>query len=151
MANPASIETLLELANREADEASERLGAALRAATEADDKFNMLVQYRNDYAERCQANLENGLSSSTYSNYRSFMLKLDQAISGQLEVVRSCRKRSDDAHAFLMACEQKKMSYGKLASRAHAEVQRKEARRDQKLNDEHASRLMFKRKHSGIQ
>lgn len=152
MANPSSLETLVDLASREADSAAERLGAVLRAGEEAEQKLGMLQQYRLDYAERCQANLTAGLSAASYSNYRVFMQKLDQAIAGQQELVRECHKRIEEARAAWSASEQKKMSFGTLASRARSQALQKEARREQKLSDEHASRQAFsKRKLSGAQ
>lgn len=152
MANPSSLETLVDLASREADEAAERLGTALRVAEEAEQKLNMLQQYRIDYAERCQANLATGLSAAAYNNFRIFMQKLDHAISGQQEIVNECKRCVEEAQAAWIASEQKKMSFGTLASRAQSQALLKEARRDQKLSDEHAARqALSKRKLSGIQ
>lgn len=151
MANPSALETLVELAKREVDSAAERLAAALAAAREAEQKLDMLLHYRSDYAKRCQGVLASGMSVAAYGNYLVFMQKLDHAIAGQREIVRDCKKRIDESHADWLACEQKKISFGTIASRARDERLRKEARRDQKLNDEHAARLaLAKRKTTGI-
>ncbi len=50
MATPSALNTLIDLANKETDEAAKRLGAALRVCEEADQKLDLLMQYRNDYA-----------------------------------------------------------------------------------------------------
>lgn len=151
MANQSALNTLVEVAAREAETAAEHLGAALRAGEEAELKLNMLLQYREDYAARCQANLATGLSAAAYSNYRMFMQKLDHAIGGQQEIVREAKDRIERAHAAWVASEQKRMSFGTLANRAHHETLRKEARRDQKLSDEHAARqTLHKRKTSRV-
>lgn len=152
MANPAAINTLVELASREVDAASEQLGSALAAGEEAEQKLNMLLQYRSDYASRCQANLETGLSAAAYSNFCSFMQKLDHAINGQQEIVRESKQRIEQAYAAWVSSEQKKMSFGTLANRVQNEALRKESRRDQKLSDEHAARqALRKHKRGGTQ
>lgn len=151
MASQSSLDTLVDIASREADSAAELLGAALRAGEEAEQKLGMLQQYRIDYAERCQASLAAGLSAAAYSNFRMFMQKLDHAISGQEEIVRECRKRIEKAQAALIASEQKKMSFGTLASRAQNQARIRQVRREQKQSDEHAVRqALAKRKLSGI-
>lgn len=151
MPSPSPLDTLLDLAAREADSAAQLLGAALRAGKEAEQKLGMLQQYRIDYAARCQASLAAGLSAAAYSNFRMFMQKLDHAISGQEEIVRECKKRIEEAQAALIASEQKKISFGTLASRAQSQARIKQARRDQKQSDEHAARqALAKRKLSGI-
>ena len=140
MASPSSLHTLIELANKESDEAAKRLGAALRGSEDAEQKLELLEQYRNDYAERCQSNLANGISTTHFNNFQVFMQKLDHAIAGQQKVVSDAQARTMQARAAWIACEQKKMSFVTLANRASKENMRREHGRDQKQNDEHAAR-----------
>lgn len=151
MANHSALNTLVNVATRESEAAAEQLGAAIRAGEEAEQKLAMLLQYRDDYADRCQSSLATGLSAAAYCNYQKFMQKLDHAISGQREIVCDAKERIEQMHAAWIASEQKRMSFGTLASRAHNETLRKEARRDQKLSDEHAARqTLQKRKTSRV-
>jgi flagellar FliJ protein len=140
MATPSALNTLIDLANKETDEAAKRLGAALHASEEADQKLGLLMQYRDDYAERCQSSLTAGISTTHFNNFQVFMQKLDHAISGQQKVVNDARQRVAQARAAWQACEQKKMSFVTLADRASKEDARRELWRDQKQNDEHAAR-----------
>lgn len=140
MATISALNTLIELANKESDEAAKRLAAALRAGEEANQKFELLMQYRNDYAERCQSSLSVGISTTHFNNFQVFMQKLDHAIAGQQKVVSDAGQRIADARAAWQACEQKKMSFVTLAERASKEDARRELWRDQKQNDEHAAR-----------
>ena len=140
MATPSALNTLIDLANKETDEAAKRLGAALHASEEADQKLGLLMQYRNDYAERCQSSLTAGISTTHFNNFQVFMQKLDHAISGQQKVVNDAKQRVAQARAAWQACEQKKMSFVTLADRASKEDARRELWRDQKQNDEHAAR-----------
>lgn len=140
MATPSALNTLIDLANKETDEAAKRLGAALHASEEADQKLGLLMQYRDDYAERCQSSLTAGISTTHFNNFQVFMQKLDHAISGQQKVVNDARQRVAQARAAWQACEQKKMSFVTLADRASKQDARRELWRDQKQNDEHAAR-----------
>lgn len=146
MANPSALDTLIDLANKETDEAAKLLGATLRAGEEADQKLDLLMQYRDDYAARCQSNLATGISTTHFNNFQAFMQKLDHAIAGQQKVVSDAKQRIAQARAAWQACEQKKMSFVTLADRASKESARRELWLDQKQNDEHAARsALYKR------
>jgi flagellar FliJ protein len=146
MATPSALHTLIDLANKEADKAAKLLGAALHAGEQADQKLDLLTQYRDDYAARCQSSLSAGISTTNFNNFQVFMQKLEDAISGQQKVVGATRQRIDQARAAWQACEQKKMSFVTLADRASKKDARRELWRDQKQNDEYAARrALFKR------
>lgn len=140
MATPSALQTLIELATKDADDAAKVLGATLRAGEEAEQKLDLLAQYRDDYATRCQSNLANGISTTQLNNFQVFMQKLEHAIAGQQKVVADARLRIAQARAAWQACEQKKMSFVTLADRASKEGTRRELWLDQKQNDEHAAR-----------
>ena len=140
MATPSALNTLIDLAHKETDEAAKLLGVALRAGEEAEQKLDLLMQYRNDYATRCQADLTSGISTTHFNNFQVFMQKLDHAIAGQQKVVNEAKQRIAQARAAWQSCEQKKMSFVTLADRASKEDARRELWRDQKQNDEYAAR-----------
>lgn len=140
MATSSVLHTLIDLANKETDEAAKQLGIALSVIEEAEQKLDLLQQYRNDYAERCQSNLASGISTTQFNNFQVFMQKLDHAISGQQKVVSDANERATQARAAWLACEQKKMSFVTLSDRANKKEVRRELWRDQKQNDEHAAR-----------
>jgi flagellar FliJ protein len=149
MATPSALNTLIDLAHKETDEAAKLLGVALRAGEDAEQKLDLLMQYRNDYAARCQTSLTAGISTTHFNNFQVFMQKLEQAISGQQKVVSDAKQRIAQARAAWQASEQKKMSFVTLADRASKEDARRELWRDQKQNDEHAARrALHKTNHS---
>lgn len=143
MATPSALDTLIELATKETDEATKRLGRAIRVSEEAQQKLGILQQYRDDYAARFQDTLTTGLTALSYRNFQLFIEKIDVAITGQQDVVRNSQQRVADARAAWQACERKRMSYGTLAARAKDKELRKENKRDQKAMDEHAARITF--------
>lgn len=146
MAIPSALDTLIELATNETDEAAKRLGNAIRAFDDTEKKLALLLQYRDDYAARFQSNLAVGLTAAGYRNFQLFMDKLDTAISGQQQIVLDAQKRVDSERGAWQASERKRMSYDTLATRAQKEEQQRENRRDQKQTDEIAARqVLYKR------
>lgn len=143
MANTSALETLVELATKETDEATKRLGRAVRMSEEAQQKLVILQEYRDDYAARFQDNLATGLSPMTYRNYQLFIEKIDAAIVTQQEAVQQSKQRVEETRKAWQACERKRMTYGTLIQRAKQAAQEVENKRDQKLMDEFATRMAY--------
>ena len=146
MATSSALDTLIELATSQTDEAAKKLGHAIRACADTEQKLALLLQYRDDYAARFQSNLAAGLNAAGFRNFQLFMGKLDDAITGQQQIVLDAQKRKDNERTAWQASERKKMSYDTLATRAQKEEQRLENQRDQKQTDELAARqALYKR------
>lgn len=143
MANRSALDTLIELAQRDADDAAKRLGVALKAVDEAEQKLTMLLGYRDDYAIRLEAAQVAGITPMAYHNFVAFMGKLDNAINGQREVLKHAQHKGALEKTAWQACERKRLSYRTLNERAAAEALRVENKRDQKQMDEHAARQAY--------
>jgi flagellar FliJ protein len=143
MAQQSALETLIELAQRETDDAAKRLGVALKAVDEGEQKLAMLLGYRDDYALRLDAAQVAGITPMAYRNFVAFMDKLDIAINGQREVIKHAQHKSATEKAAWQACERKRLSYRTLNERAAAAALHKENKRDQKQMDEHAARQAY--------
>ncbi|RZI42088.1 flagella biosynthesis chaperone FliJ [Herbaspirillum sp. HC18] len=137
--NPA-LETLIELATNDADEAAKRLGLAIRACEDTEQKLTMLMQYREEYQVRFHDGLAAGISAAGYRNFQLFLDKLDTAIAGQQKIVEDAKRKIVDERSAWQSCERKRMSYDTLATRAQKVEERKANKRDQKLMDEFATR-----------
>ena len=146
MASTSQLETLIDMAQSETDDAAKRLGAALKAVSDAEAKLVMLVGYRDEYSNKFQASQQAGITPMAYRNFQAFMDKLDSAIHGQEEVLRQTRKRGELEKATWQAAERKRVSYSTLRDREETKQQKLEAKRDQKAMDEHASRQAFFRR-----
>ncbi|MFC5479783.1 flagellar export protein FliJ [Massilia sp. Mn16-1_5] len=142
MANPSALETLIELAQRDSDDAAKRLGAALKAVEEAEQKLQMLLGYRDDYANRLDQAQMNGITPFAYANFVAFVGKLDNAINGQQEVLKHAKYKSELEKTTWQESERKRLSYRTLNERAAAEALRIENKRDQKMMDDHAARTV---------
>lgn len=146
MASPSQLATLIDLAQRETDDCAKRLGAALKAVDDCEQKLQMLTGYRDDYAQRFEANMANGITPMAYRNFQAFMVKLDNAISGQQQVVKHAQARSEHEKARWQEAERKRMSYTTLEKRAQEMALKVENKRDQKAMDEHAARQAYYRR-----
>jgi flagellar FliJ protein len=146
MANASALDTLIDLAQRESDACAKRLGAALKAVDEGEQKLQMLLGYRDDYASRLDAAQMAGITPFAYQNFVAFLGKLDQAIDGQREVLKHARVKADMEKKGWQESERKRLSYRTLNERAALEALALENKRDQKMMDDHAARTArFKR------
>ena len=143
MAQKSPISTLIELAEKATDEAAKHLGRMIRAHEETENKLNLLIQYRDDYAQRFQEGAAKGLSAAQYGNFMSFIGKLDGAIEGQRQVVADAEHKIQLAKNMWQGSEKKRLSYNTLHNRAQSVQLAKEAKQDQKQTDESAARSYF--------
>ncbi|MCS0581338.1 flagellar export protein FliJ [Massilia pinisoli] len=140
MANASALETLIDLAQRESDACAKRLGVALKAVDDGEQKLQMLLGYRDDYANRLDAAQVAGITPFAYQNFVAFLAKLEQAIDGQREVLKHARAKADMEKKAWQESERKRLSYRTLNERAAAEALALESKRDQKMMDDHAAR-----------
>ena len=143
MANPSALETLIELAQKDVDEAAKRLGAALKAVDEAKQKLAMLDGFRHDYAMKLEGAQVAGMTPMAYRNFVAFMDKLDVAMNGQREVIKHAEYKSTQEKTVWQESERKRLSYRTLHERAAAQALKAENKRDQKQMDEHAARQAY--------
>jgi flagellar export protein FliJ len=147
MASASALATLIALSNKASEDAAVRLGAAQRTSADAQQKLDLLTQYRDDYAARCQISLNAGIGTAQLENFQAFMHKLEHAIAGQQKVLDDAHARVAHARTAWMQCEQKKMSFTTLAERAAHTALQRELKRDQKQNDEFAARSRVGKPH----
>src|SRR4051812_48088081 len=118
MATSSALETLIDLAQRDCDAAAKRLGAAQKAVDEAEQKLQMLIGYRDDYAHRLDAAQVAGITPFAYHNFVAFVAKLDNALAGQREVLKHAMYKSGVEREAWQASERKRLSYRTLTERA---------------------------------
>jgi flagellar FliJ protein len=143
MASKAQLETLMDLARRETDDAAKRLGVALKAVDEARQKHQMLLGFREEYEKKFVAAQAAGITPMAYRNFQAFIEKLEVAVKGQQDMIKHAEYRSEQEKAAWQASERKRMSYSTLNDRADADALKLENKRDQKQMDEHAARQAY--------
>jgi len=140
MAHASALETLIDLAQRESDDRAKRLGVALKAVEDGEQKLQMLMGYRDDYANRLDAAQMAGITPFAYQNFVAFLGKLEQALDGQREVLKHARTKADMEKKGWQESERKRLSYRTLNERAAQQALAIESKRDQKMMDDHAAR-----------
>ena len=135
------INMLKDMAAKEVEMATEALAKAMKGVTEAEAKYTMLHEYRQGYADNLAKSMEIGISAESYLNFQNFLRKLDQAMTGQLEVVEFAKRQVVIQKELWQESQRKKLSYEVLLQRADKKAQKIEQKQDQKMMDEYATRM----------
>ncbi len=143
MAKQSALDTLIELAQRDTDDAAKRLGVSLKAVDEAEQKLTMLLGFRDDYGVKLEAAQVAGITPMAYRNFVAFIDKLEIAINGQRDAVKLAQNRSANDKTIWQAAERKRLSYRTLSERAAVDALQRENKQDQKQMDEHAARQAY--------
>ena len=135
------LKMLEEIAAKEVELATEALAKSMKAADDAQGKYDMLLDYRKGYQDNLTANLSKGMSAEAYQNFQNFFKKLDHAITGQMDAVLIAQQQVKVQRTLWQESQRKKLSYDVLISRSDKRVANVEQKRDQKMMDEFAMRM----------
>jgi flagellar FliJ protein len=141
MVKPFSLQTVLELMQARADEATTRLARLIANERDAKNKLQMLQQYRDEYAARFQLAAQNGLTPAEWHNYQEFLNRLDGAIEAQSQAVRQEIRNTASGQQDWQQQRKKLKAFDTLSERHFASEEAIQNRRDQKTQDEFAARL----------
>lgn len=131
---------LKEIAEKEVETATVNLAAAMKKADEAQAKYDMLVNYRQEYSQNLSKSLEKGLDAQAYLNFQNFFKKLDQAVAGQLQVVESAQRFVLVQKKSWKEAQRKKLSYEVLGQRHADQALEVANKKEQKQMDEFSMR-----------
>mgnify|MGYP000163564554 CR=1 FL=1 len=134
------LQGLLEIADSETGSAAVSLGKLVHQLQQQEEKLALLVQYRSDYQSRLSGATDSGLDSRNFRNFSAFMKQLEQAIHQQQAVVFEARRCVAAGRQRWQEKQKKSKAYGTLAQRASTAAVRAENGREQKLQDDFASR-----------
>ena len=140
MSKPFSLQTVLELMQRRADDATQELARLIGNERDARNKLAMLQQYRNEYATRFTQAAQAGLSPASWANYQEFLGRIDEAIAAQTQAVAQQAGHTLAGQAHWQQQQKKLKAIDTLSDRHRTEENAREQRLDQKTQDEFASR-----------
>lgn len=140
MTKPFSLQTVLELMQTRADDATLRLAKLIAAERDAKSKLQMLTQYRDEYAQRFQQAAQNGLNPRDWSNYREFLNRLDEAIAQQGRAVAVQTSNTVNGQKDWQQQRTKLKAFDTLSQRHRNNEMAHEFKREQKAQDEFAAR-----------
>ncbi|UHL65296.1 flagella biosynthesis chaperone FliJ [Paralcaligenes sp. KSB-10] len=142
MASPSSLNTLIELAQNNADQAAKQLQQLNSTRRDAEQQLNTLKTYRQDYAERLQKATEDGISASNYHNFRQFIATLDEAIAQQNKVLAQIGAKLESGRQSWYDEKRRLNSYATLLSRQVQQRTIRDNRKEQRDNDEISARQL---------
>jgi flagellar FliJ protein len=137
---PFALQTVLDLMQSRTDDATRRLAQLIAMEKDARNKFDMLQQYRDDYASRFRLAAQNGISQREWSNYQEFLNRLDEAINQQGQTVGLQERHTAAGQVQWQQQRTKLKAFDTLSQRHDASELALEVRREQKTQDEFASR-----------
>ena len=140
MTKPFSLQTVLELMQLRADDATHSLARLIASERDAKSKLEMLQQYRDEYAIRFRQAAQNGLVQREWHNYQEFLSRLDEAIDTQLKTVALQEQHTAAGQTHWQQHRKKLMAFDTLSVRHYASESALELKREQKTQDEFAAR-----------
>jgi flagellar FliJ protein len=140
MADKFPLQTLLDLSNLRMDESAKKLGQLIAGERAAGERLELLSNYRDEYNNRFLAAAKNGLRPEEWQNYRSFLDRLDEAITQSKEMLQLSQRQTKVGQDDWLNKRGKVKAFDTLAQRHEQRQQYGEMKAEQKLSDEHAAR-----------
>lgn len=137
---PFSLQSVLDLMQTRTDDATRRLANLIASENNARSKFEMLQQYRDEYACRFRQAAENGISQREWHNYQEFLNRLDEAIASQGQTVSQQEQNTKAGQAHWQQQRVKLKAFDTLSQRHETNELKLEVKREQKIQDEFAAR-----------
>jgi flagellar FliJ protein len=147
---PPALQTLLEHAIAQRDNALAAHRRALVALQGAQAQADQLVAHRRDTIERAGTRAHQTANLVMLQSYQGFMQRLDEAVAQQQARVDTALQRHHAAEHLLIVAEQRVASVTKLIEGRLALAGQLAARIEQKDNDEFASRMAWQREASPL-
>jgi flagellar FliJ protein len=140
MSKPFPLQTLLDLALLNSDAAAARLCAINGQDREMEQRLQLLLDYRNEYTTHLSELAKVGMNSVDWRNFRRFLDKIDEAIVQQRDAVAQSKQRVKAGQIEWQAEQRQLKSYDTLFQRHLSVEVKREARQEQKEQDEFALR-----------
>jgi flagellar protein FliJ len=144
-----ALDTLLQRAVAERDQAVLALGRAEQALRRQQLQLEQLGSYRSEYQQRWAGQFGRGGAIEIVLCYQSFVQRLDAALDQQQRQVQTASVGVQRARESLLACEMRAASVRKLIERRSTERQRAQDRREQRQSDERAQQAAWRRSQPG--
>src|SRR5262245_61775608 len=140
MSQAFPLQPLLELAEHQTDDAAASLALLNRAVQQQEQKLALLMNYRSEYQQRLRERTAAGVDGAGLRNFHEFLGRLEQAIVQQGAALAEARLRAENGRQEWQSRRRKFQAFDKLSQRFAAGMQRREVVREQKLQDDFASR-----------
>ncbi|WP_240222349.1 flagellar export protein FliJ [Rheinheimera hassiensis] len=111
---------------------------------QAEQKYQGLANYRTDYIQQSQQQGAAGLQSRQYTQFVSFIGKLDQAIQQQGWALHQAKAAAEQRKQNWLAMQKKRKAMELLVQRGEQAELLKQLKQEQKNADEYASQQFMR-------
>lgn len=111
---------------------------------QAEQKYQGLANYRTEYIQQSQQQGAAGLQSRQYTQFVSFIGKLDQAIQQQGRALQQAKAAAEQRKQSWLAMQKKRKAMELLVQRGEQAEMLKQLKQEQKNADEYASQLFIR-------
>ncbi len=143
MTKPFHLKPLQALSKSKLEDATRDLGKLLAHEQEAAKKLEILQNYRAEYDARFREALDGGIGMEAFRNYSAFMTRIDQAIAIQQAQVEQSRRNTSTGRQLWVHQRNRSKAFDALHERHMSAENRREARSEQSLSDERATRKVW--------
>ncbi|RIX41226.1 MAG: flagellar export protein FliJ [Rhodocyclales bacterium GT-UBC] len=140
MAQPFSLQPLLEIMQTRTDEATRQLGQLIAAEQSQKSRLQMLEQYRSEYASKMSQATAEGITQLVLRNYQAFLGRIDEAIAQQRLVVKNSEISTKAGQEHWKSQNKQLKAIDTLSTRHEARERYREHKQEQKLQDEFTTR-----------
>lgn len=140
MAQATALDSLIEFARAQRDDALSRFAASVSASRAIEERLALLVNYRDEYAARLATTVRAGLTVEQLRGFRLFLDKLDLAIVQQRQTMHSQSEQHRQRRADWTQRESRLQGYATLRDRRRA-VSAVQSRRDEQRDSDEHTRL----------
>lgn len=136
-----SLQILLDHAQKQSNNAAKRLGQLTSQQQQAEQKLQLLLEYRHSYQSNFQESAKNGVDQVSWLNFNAFMNKLDTAITEQRQHAINADNNRETGSSEFRTRQCKLKSYDTLSKRHQQIDNQQQMKHEQKEQDEYASNL----------
>lgn len=136
MNKPTPLDTLTGLAREARDNAARLLAGERRNQQQLAQQADTLHHYREEYRQRMQQVMAEGIDMTTLGNYQRFLSSLDNAIEQVQSAMGNQQRKVEHCQQQWQGQQQRLSAYDTLSARRLAAIRRSELRREQHQNDE---------------
>ncbi len=133
-----ALTTLLEIVERERDQAAAALAQAERQLLAQRQQWEQLQAYQADYLQRAPAHGGRSAPIEVLRCHQAFMARLDQALAHQQRVLNTAEGEAQLRRQTLLQCETRLASVRKLMQRRASAATHAADRAEQRQTDEAA-------------
>ncbi|BBN81111.1 flagellar export protein FliJ [Pseudoalteromonas sp. A25] len=109
-------------------------------------KLSGLNNFHLEYSQQLHIKAKQGLSSSGFSQYHSFIKKIEDAIAQQARTVNTAKQVVEQRKKLWLAQQVKAKAIAKLIEKKEIELQKRLDRAEQKMLDEFATNQFMRRR-----